>query len=180
MPWSETGRRPWVLAQLRHRLDLASVRSVVDVGAGAGTWHTFLSPSLPKARWTAIEIWEPYVSRFHLDERYDEVLVADVRVMDPLPAADLYLFGDVMEHMLPIDAMGVWNRARAVSSLLVLCLPVKHYPQGEIDGNPHEAHLADWDIPSVLDCFPRIVAHAGPPPVPPGQAAGAFIAEGSA
>ena len=49
MPWSETARRPWVLTQLRSRLDLAEVRSVVDVGVGAGSWHKFLSPSLPVA-----------------------------------------------------------------------------------------------------------------------------------
>jgi hypothetical protein len=151
----------------------------VDAGAGAGTWHTFLSPFLPNAVWwTAIEIWEPYVERFHLDERYDEVLVRDVRDPEPLPEADLYLFGDVLEHMSPLDAVQTWNRAREAASWLVLSIPVLPCPQGPFEGNIHEIHQADWDMAGVLEKFPGIVAHVGPPAVPPGAVAGAFIAEG--
>ena len=181
MPWSETARRPWVLQQLRARAGLlASIRSVVDVGAGAGTWHTFLSPYLPNAWWTAVEIWEPYVERFKLPERYDEVLVSDIRSLIPLPDADLYLFGDVLEHMPPIDAVEVWRRAREAASWLVLAIPVMPCPQGPFEGNIHEIHQADWDLPGVLESFPGIVAYVGPPAVPPGAVAGAFIAEGLA
>ncbi len=178
MPWSETARRPWILSQLRARCDLAALPSVVDVGAGAGTARTFYGPSMPAARWTAVEIWEPYVARFGLGRAYDQVITADIRTLDPLPAAGLYLFGDVMEHMPMQDAVKVWDRARAVCPLLVLTLPVKPYPQGECEGNPHEAHLAQWSTTEVLDWFAGITTFTGPPVTPPGLTAGAFIAEG--
>lgn len=178
MPWSETGRRPWVLSQLRQRGALDDIFSVVDAGAGSGGWHTFLAPSLPGAIWTVIEIHEPYITRFRLRERYGHVMPFDLRDLDPFPRADLVIFGDVLEHMVAADAVTVWNRAREASRWLVLALPVLPYPQGEVEGNPHEAHLHDWDIPSVLESFAGIVAHCGPPAVPPGQTAGAFVAEG--
>ena len=178
MPWSETARRPWILSQLRTRRDLATLPSVVDVGAGAGTARKFYGPSMPAAEWTAIEIWEPYVARFGLDRAYDRVITADARGLDPLPAAGLYLFGDVMEHMPMADAVKVWDRARTVCPLLVLTLPVHPYPQGECEGTPHEAHVAQWTVAGVLDRFAGIVAHTGPPASPPGLTAGAFIAEG--
>ena len=107
-------------------------------------------------------------------------MVADVRDLDPLPAADLYLFGDVLEHMAPADAVKVWDRARLAAKWLVLSLPVLPCPQGPFEGNIHEIHVADWDIPSVLHNFPGITAHVGAPAVPPGSVAGAFIAEGLA
>ena len=178
MPWSETARRPWVLSRLRACCDLAALPSVVDVGAGAGTARTFYGPSMPAARWTAIEIWEPYVARFGLDRAYNQVITADVRTLDPLPEAELYLFGDVMEHMPMADAVKVWGRARTVCPLLVLTLPVHPYPQGECEGNPHEAHVAQWTVADVLASFAGIVAFTGPPASPPGLTAGAFIAEG--
>jgi hypothetical protein len=151
-------------------------RHIVDVGAGAGTARDFYGPEFPGARWTAIEIWEPYVAMFGLDARYDSVVVADVREAD-LPSADLYLLGDVLEHMSAGDALRVWGRAGLAAPWLVLSLPVLPYPQGPEFGNPHEAHLHQWDMSSVLASFPGIVDCTGPQA--PGSTVGAFIARGA-
>ena len=155
---------------------LPSARSVVDVGAGAGTWLDFLKPHLPAARFTAIEAWEPYLSMYGLWERYDEVILADARTT-ALPEADLYVFGDVLEHMPAPDAVALWDKARAVAAWLVINLPVRRYEQGALNGNPHEVHHHHWDTASVLESFGGIISsHDGFPET--GSVVGAFVAKG--
>jgi Methyltransferase domain len=160
-----------------HTHGLAGIRSVVDVGAGAGTWRDSLGPHMPEATWTAVEIFEPYVERFRLRERYDRVIVGDIRRLLPFPGADLYILGDVIEHMTQPEAEAVWLAARAASRWVVLSLPVLDYPQGGIDGNPHEAHLHQWDMEQVLARLRGMVAVTGPQF--PGSTVGAFIARGT-
>lgn len=173
MPYSDGTLRPWIAEHLAGK----PVMSVADVGAGAGTARDFYD--FPGARWTAIEIWPAYVTRFGLRERYDEVIVTDVRELDPLPEADLYLFGDVLEHMPEADALALWGRARKAARWLVISLPVLPYPQGPEFGNPHEEHVAQWTFASVLDSFAGIRSAAGPrPDLAPGTTVGAFVAEG--
>jgi hypothetical protein len=174
MPSSDVRLRPWILSQLRERTDLASIRSVLDIGAGDGGALDFYGPHMPAARWMALEIWEPYDAMFGLSRRYDQVIIGDAREAS-LPESDLCILGDVLEHMPAPDAVALWERARAASQLLVIGLPVEHLPQGAVYGNPWEAHVADWDIASVLAAFPGIVAHHGQVE---DSAVGAFIAEG--
>lgn len=174
MPYSELTHRPWVLAELVAR-GLSSFTHIVDVGAGAGQLRDCFGIGTPKAKWTAVEIWEPYVAQFGLLARYDEVIVSDVRTLDPLPDADLYIFGDVMEHMYPDEAVAVWERARRASRWLVIGLPVLEYIQGAEFGNVHETHLYQWSMEEVLERFAGIEASIG---VPPGEVSGAFIARG--
>ena len=175
MPISAPACRRWVLGQLQER-EAAGVpfKGIVDVGAGMGIVKHFYGPWFPAAAWLAIEIWEPYVHRFALDVTYGgNVLVGDVRQV-ALPQADVYFFGDVLEHMPAEDAVAVWDRARALSRWLVWNGPVTYYPQGSYDGNPHEEHVFHWSPELVLASFAGIEAQAYSGPV------GAFIARGLA
>ena len=176
MPMSDPSHRPWVLESLRDAFEgnLRRVASVIDVGAGFGGWREFAGPWMPASRWTAIEIWQPYVERFMLPYRYHHVINQDVRELDPFPAADLIIFGDVLEHMPAEDAKAVWDRARLVARKLVIGIPVRHYPQGESEGNPWEAHITSWDPGSVEQFFPGIYARSV------NVDTGAFLAEGLA
>ena len=149
--------------------------SIVDVGAGAGEWRSYLGQIMPDAHWTAVEIWEPYIRRFNLETRYNQVHRADIREW-PMQPADLYLFGDVLEHMPADDAVAVWDRARFVAHWLVISLPVLPYPQEAVNGNPYEAHVHQWDTASVLERFRGIISTAGPLE---GSTVGAFIARGT-
>lgn len=175
MPASDGSLRPWTLETLSACSDLAGYKTVVDVGAGVGLWQRFLKRHTPNAYWVAVEIWGPYVEQYKLRERYDETVIADIRHM-LLYEADLYIFGDVLEHMPASEALTVWNRARQVSDWLICCLPVEHYDQGPWEGNPYESHLAQWDTASVLKQFPGIVANAKSNTEP---AVGSFIAKGT-
>ncbi|WP_054565958.1 bifunctional 2-polyprenyl-6-hydroxyphenol methylase/3-demethylubiquinol 3-O-methyltransferase UbiG [Frankia sp. R43] len=154
MPYSSECGKAWITSWLA---ELAPA-SVLDIGAGAGGYARICRQACPAARLTAVEIWEPYVARFGLASLYDEVLVGDARTL-ALPAVDVVILGDVLEHMIAAEAVELWARARAASRLGVLAsLPVVPYPQGAVEGNPHEEHRETWSHARVLARLPGVVA----------------------
>lgn len=164
-----------MLEQLEGLNVLSEVSCVVDVGAGAGGWYDFLSPHMV-ARWVAVEVWEPYITRFGLKDKYHLVINADARTLNPFPASDLVIFGDVLEHMTDLEALGCWQLARSRAQWVVASLPVyERYEQGPLEGNPYEEHLHHWDVESFLDAFPGVLAHS---PRVGDSCAGAFLARG--
>lgn len=116
--------------------------SVLDVGAGAGMWHDFLHRrgAVPQW-WTAVEVWEPYIDQFRLRERYDEVIVGDARTVAIPAELDLAIAGDVLEHMPQSEAEVLLDRLMRHSTHVLISVPVIHYEQGALEGNPFEVHL---------------------------------------
>lgn len=155
MPMSSAEGKEWIRERIA---GLATTRpvSVLDIGPGVGTYAKLLA-DLPIASMTGIEVYEPYVHTYRLREYYDEIVVADAREVE-FPAADVVILGDVAEHMSEDDALNLWDKARtAAKQAVFLSIPVVHYPQGEIEGNPHEVHVVDdWDHERVLKTFPGI------------------------
>jgi SAM-dependent methyltransferase len=146
-----------MLVRLRHH----APTSILDVGCGAGTYADLVRGAGMTAQLIGIEVWEPYVKRVALTARYDHLIVADVRELDPLPPADVVILGDVLEHMTDRDAVRVWTRARrAARKAVFLSVPIVHYPQGAEEGNPFEEHIVDnYTHDRVLATFPGITTH---------------------
>ena len=140
IPYSSHEGKDWTVARLK---ELAP-KTILDVGAGSGTYVNLLRPYFPDTHFTGNEIFARYVTQFGLAGLYDEVIVGDVRELE-LPEVDVIIFGDVLEHMEIHEAQDVWRRARSVvRQAVVVSLPIVPYPQGPVDGNDHEAHVADW------------------------------------
>ncbi len=137
---------------------LASERpvSVLDIGPGVGTYAKLLAGE-HVSRIIGVEIYEPYVTTYRLRDYYDEIILGDAREVE-LPAADVVILGDVAEHMTEADALRLWQRAAdAAARAVYLSIPIVHYPQGEIEGNPHEHHVVeDWNHEKVLATFDGI------------------------
>jgi len=155
MPMSSDEGKGWI----HDRIGLLAASrpvAVLDIGPGVGTYAKLLK-DLPIERITGIEIYEPYVHTYRLRTYYDEIIVADAREAD-FPAVDVVILGDVAEHMSEDDALRLWDKARAAAKQAVyLSIPVVHYPQGEIEGNPHEVHIVDdWDHDRILKTFEGI------------------------
>lgn len=154
MPTSSTEGKDIAVAWLQ---DLPVPRTVVDVGAGEGTWVRLLRDDWPDAHWTGVEIHAPYVDRFGLTDLYDRVIVADVRDLDwqaHWPAGvDVMIFGDVLEHMPRSDATVVFERATQAAKTVLVALPIVEYPQGSVDGNDHEAHVDTWTHSEAMATF---------------------------
>lgn len=147
--------KEWTRDRVRALADVGPV-SVLDIGPGVGTYAKLLAgPGV--SRLTGIEIWEPYVHTYRLRDYYDEVIVGDARVVD-WPSADVVIMGDVAEHMDVPDAQRLWRKAEAsAAKAIFLSIPIVHYPQGHIEGNPHEHHVVeDWNHDRVLAAFPGI------------------------
>lgn len=161
MPYSSNEGKWWMRERILDSLRIAAPRfdpegeqlapRVLDIGAGSGTYAKLLctQTDLP-IHITAIEIYAPYVERFHLRAAYDEVIVGDARLMD-LPTVEVVIFGDVLEHMPAADAAALWRKARAAATRSVYAsLPIVEWPQGESEGNPHEAHVETWTHERVM------------------------------
>lgn len=120
----------------------ARAERVVDVGAGPGKWGRILRGLVPI---DAIEIWQPYVERYSLPERYDQVHVIDARLFGQWKAYDAAILGDVLEHMPKLDARLLVSRMLQEGLTLFLSIPTTDCPQaGEPFGNPYEEHVAQW------------------------------------
>ena len=157
MPMSSEEGKSWI----RDRVAALAAEhpvSVLDVGPGVGTYARLLA-GLPLERITGLEVWEPYVRTYHLDRFYDEIIIGDARVTE-LPKADVVILGDVVEHMSRAEGLQLWQRCGAAARRAVfLSIPIVHYPQHEIEGNPFEVHVEeDWSHESVLSSFGGISA----------------------
>lgn len=159
MPHSDLDGKAWAVEWLWSYG--GSVRTVLDVGAGAGTWLDAVKPWFLHSRWTAVEVHEPYVDRFSLTDRYDEVVVGDARTV-PFRPHDVVILGDILEHLPILEALELLAKARDAARVCVVAsIPLGEYPQGEWQGNPHEAHLATWTDDDVHRLDPT-VSRVGP------------------
>jgi len=153
MPGSDPENRDWVLEQVLK----IQPKSIIDVGAGGGTYSDLLRKHLPDTQLIAIEIYGKNIEQFKLEELYDEVIYADARLLNSF-TADLVIFGDVLEHMTQVEAINVWDVARHSAKWGIISMPIVHYAQGEIDGNIYETHVVDdWNNLRIFACFEDIV-----------------------
>lgn len=152
MPMSSTEGKSWIRDRVT-ALGADSPVTVLDIGPGVGTYAKLLAgPAVSHI--TGVEIWQPYVDTYRLHDYYDEIVIGDARKVD-LPAADVVIIGDVAEHMTEADALALWEKCSAAARRAVyLSIPIVHYPQHEIEGNPHEIHVdEDWNHERVLSTF---------------------------
>jgi len=148
MPTSDAEGKDWSLEKFRYHLP----NTVCDVGPGEGTYAKLFRPVHEGVWWTGIEVHRPYIKKYRLNSTktrrmYDELHVEDVRESEShLFHRDLVIFGDVLEHVERDDAVALLQRAEAAGAWNILVsVPIVDSPQGEVDGNPHEAHLHQWD-----------------------------------
>jgi methyltransferase family protein len=145
-----------VLVQKLYQAGL--IRRVVDIGAGGGTYSELLRGHMPDCDWHAVEVWQPYIDEFNLTDRYDTVHQVDARLFDwdqvkgPI---DLVFCGDILEHMEKQEAEVLVDRILTHTRYLLVSIPIVHYPQDEINGNPYEVHVKDdWSHEEVVATFP--------------------------
>lgn len=137
MPYSsESGKQ-----HIKNILARVKKDTVLDIGVGSGTYAKLL----PDSHVTGIEIFEPYVEQFKLNELYKKLIIEDARKVDysTLGRFDVAVAGDVLEHMTVEEAKVVVEKLRGIADTVIVSIPIGHYPQGEYGGNPHEAHVVD-------------------------------------
>ena len=133
-------------ADIRDWLRMLRPATILDVGAGSGTYSRLFRHVLPWSTWVAVEVHEPYVERFQLKLHYDQVMVMDALDLEIGPNAfDVVLLGDVLEHLPEDQAADLLIRSWDWSAKgLIVSVPLGDCPQGEVDGNDHETHRISW------------------------------------
>ena len=146
MPFSSNSGKTFIKS-----LDL-SAKTILDVGAGCGTYRDMF-PMLG-LHWTALEVWQPYVEKYKLQDKYDELIVEDIRTWQPKQKYDICFCGDILEHMNEQEAVLVLNKLREIATTVIVSIPIGHYPQDEYDGNPYEVHVEDnWTHERFVKSF---------------------------
>lgn len=134
----------------------SSPYKILDVGVGSGTYSNLYRSLIP-GQWTGVEIWEPYIEKYQLKEKYDVLIQDDIRKINN-EYYDIVFLGDVVEHMTKEDAIQVVTKLVETCKYVFISLPIGFYPQGEYDSNPYEAHIKDnWSHEEAMEAFGKHV-----------------------
>ena len=153
MGTSHPESRPWAISKI------LSVKPgfILDVGAGSGTYADALKNAGYRKTIDAVEAWPQYIEKYYLKKKYRHVFNQDVRTRSDFDY-DVVVFGDILEHMTKEEAVSVWEKTAAQAGYALIAIPIIHYHQDELDGNPYERHVKeDWTNEEVLDTFSGIV-----------------------
>lgn len=146
MPRSHPEGRDWVA----DRIAGTKAPIVLDFGAGEGTYSDLARGWRPDALWIGVEVWEPYITEFDLWRKYSVVANRDIRDIDFPDTPFVLLAGDVLEHMLRLDALDILYRAKQHAEAIMVSVPVVDYPQHS-HANPFEDHVDQWTFEEMAD-----------------------------
>jgi len=122
---------------------------ILDIGAGCGTYSDLIRGYGYKL--DAVEIWEPYITKYDLKNKYSWVYERNVMNMpfNVLEAYDFYILGDVLEHLSVDDAQWLLSYLRLKGKKFLVAVPYQ-MEQGEHEGNKYETHLQPDLTPDVM------------------------------
>ena len=112
--------------------------SILDIGAGCGTYAVLLNQKRPKI--DGIEIHNDYVNMFGLIGLYRNVFIRDIREFGMISFYDYVILGDVIEHLSVEDATTLLRRINILGKKMMVAVPYM-FEQGTEYNNVHETHL---------------------------------------
>jgi hypothetical protein len=115
-----------------------------DFGVGQGDFGLALKKEKPEVIIDGCDIFQPSVD-YHSDRignPYRKVVLGDVvDIMPKLAGYDTFLFGDVLEHIPPVEVVKLLRIASALCRTVLVRIPVGRFTQSAKFGNSHEEHL---------------------------------------
>lgn len=145
----------WVMA-LRFHTHSWRPRAI-DIGAGAGKTSDLIRPMV--AQLDAIEVFEPYVERFGLKQKYDHVFVEDVDTLSAnwFARYDIAIIGDALEHLTVQHANLLLLRLKNAHCMVFVQVPFL-YKQEAFEGNEAERHHQDDLTRAVMaERYPALI-----------------------
>lgn len=126
---------------------------ILDVGPGMGTYSLLLNPLGFKL--DCLEIFEPYISKYNLNEKYQKVIVGDICNFD-FSEYDFIILGDVLEHLTVEDSTKILNKIISENKGCLVAVPYL-CEQGTMEENEHETHLQPELTPQlVIQQYPQL------------------------
>ena len=119
-----------------------------------GTYSDLLRSS--GYRIDAVEIFEPYVDKYGLREKYDNVYVGSIITFD-IKDYDFIILGDVLEHIPTNYAKELINDIVNSGKECLVAIPYE-MEQGEHEGNIHETHYQpDLTVDVMKERYPSLI-----------------------
>jgi hypothetical protein len=124
--------------------------SILDIGAGCGTYSDLLRGYGYKM--DAVEIWQPYIDKYDLLNKYDVVYNENINNMTlgHYELYDFYILGDVLEHLSVEEAQFLLSFLKMKDKRFLVAIPYQ-MEQGEYEGNVHETHLQPDLTPEIME-----------------------------
>ena len=119
---------------------------VLDVGPGAGTYWKALFDLGYEI--DCIEIHHPYIEKFKLREKYDNVYEGNILDFD-ISKYECIILGDILEHLSVIDAKNLITKITEKNQKCLVAVPYE-MEQGEYEGNVYETHLQPDLTPDLM------------------------------
>lgn len=143
-----------------------AISRILDIGVGSGTYINLIKEQnniCVNADWVGVEVWQPYVEKYNLNARYSSIINEDARKIDWASHGkfNVALAGDVLEHMTKDEAITLVDHVLDVAEILLISIPIIHWPQDEYDNNPYEIHVKpDWSHDEVMATWPTLIKAA--------------------
>lgn len=122
-------------------------KRILDVGPGQGTYSDLLRDL--GYRMDAVEVWAPYVDKFNLRDKYDNVYVEDIQNFN-IDDYDFIILGDVLEHLSIESAQKLINDIHFSEKQCLVAVPYMMAQDGEEYGNTYETHHQPDLTPQVM------------------------------
>lgn len=154
MPFSTGLYKEKVLSHIKNNID--PTYKILDVGPGCGVYGL----GLDEYNIDAVEIFEPYIEKYKLNEIYKNVYNENILNFDWTPY-DYIIFGDVLEHIDPIQAQKLIKDITQAGKKCLVAVPYS-FEQGESYGNQYETHLQpDLTREIMLTRYPELTLLIG-------------------
>ena len=137
-----------------------SPKSVLELGIGFGKWGVLCRELLDAAygrcrreQWQAlifgVEVWPGYSNPAW--EMYNDVAIEDLQSRDN-GGWDLVMLIDSLEHLNPDEGRPFLRKLVGLNSAVIVSVPNGRMDQGEVFGNPYEAHK--WTFEGLEEFAP--------------------------
>lgn len=122
---------------------------ILDIGAGCGTYSDLLRGYGYKM--DAVEIWHPYIEKYNLKDKYDNIWNLDILKMpfEYYDYYDFFIMGDILEHLSAEEAKYLLSFLRVKNKKFLVAVPYE-MEQGEHEGNKYETHLQPDLTPEII------------------------------
>ncbi len=159
-------------------IDKLRPESVLDVGCGFGLWGFLCRLYLDvfpgrryrenwRIRIEGVEVFPKYIMP-HQEFLYDKIHIGNIETLfDELDEFDLYIFGDILEHLPKQSGVELLDRAyRKANKGVLINIPLgEGWLRKGTDENEYEAHVSVWELEDFARYCPKVCSEASFPEV---------------
>jgi hypothetical protein len=151
MPYSRNFFQNETIEFLTTYFNNNKISKIIDVGAGSGKYATLLSGFTMDC----IEIFENYIDKFNLKDKYKNVTLGNIVDFD-FSEYEFLIFGDVLEHLSINDSINIINKINKNNQKCFIVIPYNSI-QNICHNNIYEVHLqSDLTIETMKIRYPSL------------------------